>query len=160
MGEGGDTHTHVCGVTSMSEHTPRSLPVPDGSAAGPTCQKTTRAHLCVELLVIIICSVPPYLMFNFFLHEQQLSMLWHFNSTAKSPPPQPHTHTHTQHIYLLELIKSLSSLFSPPTTSHPTSLSPFLITKDTVIIAGWGGGGGRGQKRRAHVCRHGQTCQA
>lgn len=91
--EGTHTHTHVCGVTSMSKHTPRSLPVPDGSAAGPTCQKTTRAHLCVELLVIIICSVPPYLLFNFFLHEQQLSMLWHFNSTAKSPPPQPHTHT-------------------------------------------------------------------
>lgn len=76
-------------------------------------------------------------------------------------PNLPHpNHTHIQHIYLRELIKSLSSLFSPPTTSLPTSLSPFLITKDTVIIAGWGGGGGRGQKRRAHVCRHGQTCQA
>ncbi len=106
------------------------LPIPDGSATWPTCQRTTRVHLSVELL-IIICSLPPYLLFNFFLHEQQLSMRWHFNSTTKSP----------QHIYLRELIKSLSSRF--PSHCFPAYFPfPSLITKDMVIIAG----GGKGQK--------------
>lgn len=110
----------------------RRLPIPDGSATWPTCQRTARVHLSVDLL-IIICSLPLYLLFNFFLHEQQLSMHWHFNSTTKSP----------QHIYLRELIKSLSGGF--PSHCFPAffpSLSPSLITKDMVIIAG----GGKGQK--------------
>ena len=51
----------------------------------------------------------------FFLHEQQLSMRWHFNSTTKSP----------QHIYLRELIKSLSSRFPLPLLSCPLPIPLF-----------------------------------
>lgn len=113
----------------------RRLPIPDGSATWLTCQRTTRVHLSTELL-ISICCVPSYLLFNFFfLHEQQLSMLWHFNSTTKSPP----------NIFISENSSKACPVSSPPTASLLTPLSPPLITKDMVIIAG----GGKGQKEGA-----------
>lgn len=53
-------------------------------------------------------------------------MLWHFNSTTKSPP----------NIFISENSSKACPVISPPTASLLTPLSPLLITKDMVIITG------------------------
>lgn len=58
----------------------------------------------------LLFALPLYLWFNFFLHEQQLSMRWHFNSTAKSPPTYLSQRTHQKLVQ-----------------SFPLPLRPFLL---------------------------------
>lgn len=90
-----------------------------------------------------------FLFFSSFLHEQQLSMLWHFNSTPKSlslsPPTYLSLRTHQKLVQSVPL-PLLRCLLSSPPPPHS------LITKDMVIIAE----GGEGQ--REGTCL--QTCRA
>lgn len=107
-----------------------SLPIPDGSATWPTCQRTTRVHLSVEhsRYYLLCLSVSRFI---FFRMNSSLACADILIPPPNPPPPPTYLSQRTHQ----KLVQSFPLPLLP--FPHPT-----LITKDMVIIAG----GSEGQK--------------
>lgn len=113
-----------------------SLPIPDGSATWPTCQRTTRVHSSVEhSRYYLLCLSISRLIF--FCMNSSLAC-----ADILIPPPNPPPTYLSQRTH-----QKLVQSFPLPLLPFP---HPALITKDTVIIAG----GSEGQKEGTRLQKH------